>query len=196
MADSNRKKQILNGAARLFRKRGFTATSMRDIASELQIEAPSLYNHIKGKQEILQILLLELARSFTSGMEVIRNSTLTYEEQLERLIRLHVELTIKHPNGMALLTSDWVHLEEPAFNQYTSMRDEYELAFRNILIEAFKNDRKEPVNVDLALFSILSTLRWLYTWVLKKPEINPIELEKEMIENLLSGIFRKSLKMN
>ena len=98
MADSNRKKQILKGAARLFRKRGFTATSMRDIASELQIEAPSLYNHIKGKQEILQILLLELARSFTLGMEVIISSTLTYEEQLEGLIRLHVDLTIKHPN--------------------------------------------------------------------------------------------------
>ncbi|MEJ6680916.1 MAG: TetR/AcrR family transcriptional regulator [Flavobacteriales bacterium] len=196
MADSNRKKQILNGAARLFRKRGFTATSMRDIASDLQIEAPSLYNHIKGKQEILQILLLELAYSFTSGMEVIRNSALTYRERLERLIRLHVDLTIKHPNGMALLTSDWVHLEEPALNQYTSMRDEYELAFRNILIESFKNEGKESVNLDLALFSILSTLRWLFTWVLKNPEINPIVLEKEMIENLLSGIFRKSLKMN
>ena len=168
MADSNRKKQILKGAARLFRKRGFTATSMRDIASELQIEAPSLYNHIKGKQEILQILLLELARSFTLGMEVIISSTLTYEEQLEGLIRLHVDLTIKHPNGMALLTSDWVHLEEPAFSEYVSMRDEYELSF------------------------ILSTLRWLYSWVLKNPEINPIELEKEMIENLLSGIFSRS----
>lgn len=196
MADSNRKKQILNGAARLFRKRGFTATSMRDIASDLQIEAPSLYNHIKGKQEILQILLLELAYSFTSGMEVIRNSALTYREQLERLIRLHVDLSIKHPNGMALLTSDWVHLEEPALNQYTSMRDEYELAFRNILIESFKNEGKESVNLDLALFSILSTLRWLFTWVLKNPEIHPIVLEKEMIENLLSGIFRKPLKMN
>jgi AcrR family transcriptional regulator len=192
MADSNRKKQILKGAARLFRKRGFTATSMRDIASELQIEAPSLYNHIKGKQEILQILLLELARSFTLGMEVIISSTLTYEEQLEGLVRLHVDLTIKHPNGMALLTSDWVHLEEPAFSEYVSMRDEYELSFRNILIEAFKKNGKESVNVDLALFSILSTLRWLYSWVLKNPEINPIELEKEMIENLLSGIFSRS----
>jgi len=192
MADSNRKTQILKGAARLFRKRGFTATSMRDIASELQIEAPSLYNHIRGKQEILQILLLELARSFTSGMKIIKNSTLSHEEQLERLIRLHVELTIEHPNGMALLTSDWVHLEEPAFGQFTSMRDEYELAFRNILIEAFKNKGKESVNVDLALFSILSTLRWLYSWFLKNPEINPIELEKEMIENLLSGVFNQS----
>ncbi len=191
MAESNRKTQILKDSSRLFRKRGYTATSMRDIAAELNIEAPSLYNHIKGKQEILQILLLDLAQAFTHGMNTINESSLSYRSKLERIIKLHLDLTILNPDGMALLTSDWIHLEEPAFGEFVKMREGYELSFRHILRETLKKEGKESANIDLALFSILSTLRWLYSWYLKNPDINPIELEKEMTENLLSGIFNR-----
>ncbi|MBP8764383.1 MAG: helix-turn-helix transcriptional regulator, partial [Ferruginibacter sp.] len=40
-------------AAMLFRKNGFTSTSMQHIAAELGVEAPSLYNHITGKAQLL-----------------------------------------------------------------------------------------------------------------------------------------------
>lgn len=190
MAKTNRKDQIKLCAARLFRKRGFTATSVRDIASELNIEAPSLYNHIKGKQELLQELLLELAVEFTNGMTVISDSSLTSKGKLERLIKLHVDLTITHPDGMALLTSDWVHLEEPAYTEFVKMRDDYEISFREILQKALGAGGNKDVDLDLALFSMLSTLRWLYTWYLKNKDVNQIELEQQMTRNLLNGLFR------
>ncbi len=189
MKTTTRKEQILVGAARLFRKRGFSATSMRDIAAELNIEAPSLYNHIKGKQEILQTLLLDLARAFTSGMDTIHSAPLTPEQKLERLVKLHVDLTVQTPNSMALITSEWIHLEEPAYKEFVTMRNDYEVNFRHILEEAFQAKGVGDANLDLALFSILSPLRWLYTWFLKNREVNPIELENEMVRNLLSGIF-------
>jgi len=44
-----RREQIIQTAARLFRAKGFMASSMRDIAAELGIEAASLYSHIKSK---------------------------------------------------------------------------------------------------------------------------------------------------
>ncbi len=185
----NRKDQIKVSAARLFRKRGFRATSVRDIAADLNIEAPSLYNHIKGKQEILQILLLELAQEFTSGINMISESPLSAKEQLERLIKLHVDLTISHPDGMALLTSDWVHLEEPAFSEFVRMKDDYEVRFREVLMEALKNEGNNTADVDIALFSMLSTLRWLYSWYLKNQKVNQIELEQQIVKNLLTGLF-------
>lgn len=45
----SRKEQIITTSAKLFRQKGFEAASMRDIAAELDIEAASLYSHIKSK---------------------------------------------------------------------------------------------------------------------------------------------------
>jgi len=192
MTGSSRRKQIEECAAKLFRKRGFNATSMRDIAAELNIEAPSLYNHISGKQDILKSILLELATEFTSGMDRISISSLQARKKLEHVIKLHVDLTLSHTNGMALITSDWIHLEEPAFSQFVKMRDDYEIQLREILKESLAEESIQNVNIDLALFSILSTLRWLYSWYLKHTEVNKVELEHQMIRNLLNGIFKTS----
>lgn len=191
MSKLTRKEEIKHCAARLFRKRGFTATSMRDIAKEMGIEAPSLYNHIKGKQEILQELLLELANRFSTEMDHIFKSKLRAINKLERLVKLHVDMTVEHPDAIALVTSDWVHLEEPAFSHFIEKRDHYEKLFKKIIRKSVKEGDLENMDVEIAMFSILSTLRWLYSWVLKHPNINPIALEQEMILNLISGIRKQ-----
>lgn len=191
MAKLTRKEEIKLCAARLFRKRGYTASSMRDIAKELGIEAPSLYNHIKGKQEILQELLLELAYGFSTEMTHISQSKLKSIDKLERLVKLHVDMTIQHTDAISLITSDWVHLEEPAFSEFVKMRDDYEKKFKKIIRKSIKEGDLESVDVEVTLFSMLSTLRWLYSWLLKHKKINPIELEQGMIQNLISGIRKQ-----
>ena len=49
-----KKQLILEAAARLFRDKGYAATSMRDLARAVDLKASSLYNHIGSKEEILQ----------------------------------------------------------------------------------------------------------------------------------------------
>ena len=52
MKTNDRKSEIINVSAKLFRQKGYSAVTMRDIATVLDIKAASLYNHIKSKQEI------------------------------------------------------------------------------------------------------------------------------------------------
>ena len=72
-----KKEVIKQHAARLFRLKGYKATSMRDIAQEVGMEAASLYNHISNKQEILAELMMHIAELFTDGMENIQKSSLS-----------------------------------------------------------------------------------------------------------------------
>jgi AcrR family transcriptional regulator len=53
------RQRILDVAAKLFAQRGFSGTSIRDIAAELDIANPSIYHHFKSKEEILEQLLIE-----------------------------------------------------------------------------------------------------------------------------------------
>lgn len=188
MEGLSRKEQIKKVAAYQFRKRGYKATSMRDIATEMGMEAPSLYNHISGKQQILSELLMMIANAFTDGMKEIKSAPLANIDKLERLIKLHVDITIDHTDAVSLLTNEWVHMEGDMANKYSKLKDDYEKEFRKILELCISEGELKKVNVDLAVFSILSTLRWLYSWYSKNPKVNRIELEQQMVNLLVPRI--------
>lgn len=184
----SRKESISACAARLFRKRGYPATSMRDIADAENIKAASIYNHFKSKQEILSSLLLRMAQLFTQGMKIVRASSDHPVGKLEQLIRLHVRLTVEHTDAIALIAGEWIHLEEPHLQQYRQLREAYETDFKTILEEGRQQGQLRNFNTDIALFSILSTLRWLYSWYSKNRSYEPEALAQEMIDTLLGGI--------
>ena len=111
----SRKEVIRSCAARLFRKKGYRATSMRDIAEAVGIKAASIDNHIASKQALLEDLLLKMAHLFSKGMEAIsKSAALSSEQKLERLIGLPIRLTVEHTAAIALISGEWVHLESPA----------------------------------------------------------------------------------
>ncbi len=186
----SKKEIIKEKASYLFRKKGYAATSMQDIALAMDMKAASLYNHISSKQEILQELLMGIAGEFTSGMEDILSSTLDTQAKLEALVNLHVQLTLHNSDSIALITGEWVHLSEPELTQYKKQRSVYEQRFLSILSACQKEGLiAKKVNIDLALYSILSSLHWLYSWHHKHPNISKIELEHQLKMVLLNGLI-------
>jgi len=61
----NRLAQILDEAARLFREKGYAATSMRDIASAVDMLPGSLYYHFAAKEDLLVAVYEEGVRLIT-----------------------------------------------------------------------------------------------------------------------------------
>ncbi len=184
----SRKEEIRSCAARLFRKKGYKATSVRDIAQAVGVKPASLYNHINSKEELLNELLLRVANLFTNGMNKINQASISIEEKLERLIALHIHLTTEHTDAVSLITGEWVHLNEPVRSEYIRLKDEYEKGFREIIELGKKEGLYKDIDTEIILFSILSTLRWLYSWYSKNKQHNAIDLERQMIICLIEGI--------
>lgn len=185
----SKREQILEVSAQLFRKQGFVATTMQDIASQLSIKPASLYNHIDSKQEILQTLLLSKAKKFVGGMRDITASSLTPIEKLQKVIGLHVRMTVEHTNDMALMVGEWKHLEDDAKRQYVKARNSYDKSFRLILRACVCDGYLKDLPIGIMLFSILSTLRYLYSWFDRNRGISSIELEKQLYQSLITGLL-------
>ena len=92
MPKETRKQEIIRVAAKLFKSKGYSAVTMRDLAKAMDIKAASLYNHISSKQAILQDIIIAIAEDFTTGMQNIMNSDTNSIGKLEQIISLHVKI--------------------------------------------------------------------------------------------------------
>jgi AcrR family transcriptional regulator len=187
MKQETRKEEIINTAARLFKEKGYSAVTMRDLATAMGMKAASLYNHINSKQEILKEIIISLAEAFTDGMSQVKQAEITSNEKLKAIVTLHINISSNNINGMASLNNDWMHLEEQ-LPYYLQLRSNYEEEFRSILREGMRNNEIKKANLEVVLFSLLSTLRSLYLWIPKKEDLNSEELAKDLSEVLIHGI--------
>jgi AcrR family transcriptional regulator len=189
MKINTRKDQIIETSAILFKEKGYSAVTMRDIAKAMDIKAASLYNHIKSKQEILSDIIISLAEEFIKGMNVILVSEKSSIDKLKSVIELHVNITSNNQNGMASLNNDWMHLDGK-LEYYLKLRKDYEENFRSIIKEGISKNELHNSNPEVMLFSILSTLRSLYIWIPNKDDLLPETLASDLSNVLLNGIVK------
>ena len=188
MKPIDRKTEIINCAAKLFKEKGYSAVTMRDIAQAMDIKAASLYNHIKSKQEILVLIVIEIAEEFTNTINEIVLSETTTIQKLEKVIQLHIDITIRNPEALACLNNDWMHLTDKELTYFIKMREDYEENFRNIIKSGIASNEIKNINPEVIIFSMLSTLRTLYLWYGKKKGFTEASLKNNMKEVLLNGI--------
>ncbi|NND88924.1 MAG: TetR/AcrR family transcriptional regulator [Flavobacteriaceae bacterium] len=190
MKTTQRKDQIISVASQLFKEKGYNAVSMRDIADALDMKAASLYNHIKGKQEILSTLILRVASEFTEGMKSVVNERSGSLQKIEKIIGIHIDITIANSEALAALNNDWMHLEGVDLTTFIRMREDYESNFRRIIKQGIAEGAIRPLHPEVILFSILSTLRTLYLWYERHDDLDISTLKKDTLEVLIKGIVK------
>ena len=188
MKPTERKTEIITIAARLFKEKGYSAVTMRDIAQAMDIKAASLYNHIKSKQEILVLIVIDIAEEFTNVMNEIVNADISAIQKIEKVIELHINITLRNADALACLNNDWMHLTDADLVHFIKMREDYEDNFRIIIQKGIADGEIKNLNIEVVIFSTLSTLRTLYIWYGKKKSPNPQVLKSNMIQVLLNGI--------
>jgi hypothetical protein len=107
---------------------------------------------------------------------------------LERVIQLHIDITLRNSDALACLNNDWMHLADYDLAYFIKMREEYESNFRIIIKKGIAEGEIKNLNPEVIIFSILSTLRTLYLWYGKKKSMNATVLKADMIQALLNGI--------
>ncbi|SNY48869.1 DNA-binding transcriptional regulator, AcrR family [Paractinoplanes atraurantiacus] len=81
---------MLAAAVRLFNERGYDATSMFDIAESLGITKSSVYHHISGKEQLLQMAMDRALDGLFEAADEVRALDVPAPERLERLVRRSV----------------------------------------------------------------------------------------------------------
>ncbi len=188
--NGTRRDAITQKGAGLFRKKGFAASSMRELADSVGVEASSLYNHIGSKSEILRSICFTVANSFTKHLNEVEQTALSVVEKLENLIRFHIQMMLENFDEVYVANHEWKQLEEPYLSNFLSQRKAYENRLVDIIREGITKESIKDINPHVVVLIILSAVRGLEFWQRNRKNINESELVDQMVTHLLNGITK------
>ena len=189
IATLTRKEQVIRKAAELFREKGYAASSMRDLAQKLGIEAASLYSHIKSKEEILQNLCFDMATEFRKSLCEVEKQKGPASEKLRMGIVGHIEVMAKDLTASAVFMNEHRHLSQPYLREFLLLRINYINRFKDIIEEGINSGEfKESIDKKLAVMTLFSSLNWMPLWYDTQNNIVPADLGQQLADMLVNGL--------
>lgn len=190
----NEKHQIFyETSLKLVYKKGFKATTMRDLAEEMGCDVSNIYNYIDSKQSLLEEILFNINDLFQEGIDLIRCSDYGPIDQLKQIVRLYVNLSIERPLELSLLTNEWRNLKGEKLELFISEREKFEHKVKSIIREGMRKKVLIEMDLKLATFLFLSALRLLFDkYALTENPFNKIELERQINRYIFQGFTNNS----
>ncbi len=189
VANLSRKEQVIRSAAELFKEKGYAASSMRDLAQKLGIEAASLYSHIKSKEEILQTLCFDMAAEFRESLEKVEKQNVSASEKLSLGIIGHVNVMARDLTASAVFMNEHRHLSNPHLRDFLLLRINYINRFKAIIEQGVASGEfKKNIDTKLAVMTLFSSLNWMPMWYSPEGSIEPKKLGQQLANMLVNGL--------
>lgn len=188
-ADLDRREEIIEVAAELFRARGYPGTSMQEVADGVGILKGSLYHHIASKAELLVAITESFAEKVIPTLELAKRGVETPEASLREVILSHVDLVANNATKAMVFFRDGRFLEGEGRRWIHQLATDYERAFVDLIVAGqqsgtFRSDL-DPMIVGRGMLGMLNSI---YVW--KRPEdgIEPSSVAADYADLLLAGL--------
>jgi AcrR family transcriptional regulator len=185
-AVGTRKEQILEAAARLFGRRGYHATSMREIGEETGLLAGSLYAHIASKEALLHEIVRGAADQFLSRVEEVLAAEADPVRRLRLAMRAHVAVVAENLEAAWVFHHEWRALSPDRREEIRALRRRYELLWDRVV-----RDLPGAEDPRFARLLVLSAANWTYTWYRPDGPLSPEEVADRFTDLLLHGLGTK-----
>jgi len=157
----NRRQQLLDVAARLFRERGYHVTSMRDIAHEVGMLSGSIYYHFSSKEELLLAVYEEGLRHIAEQVDAAVAERNTPWERLEAGCAAHLEALLELSDYTQVMIRVLPPEGGKVAERLLELRDQYEARFRE-LIDALA--LPEAADRRYLRLLLMGGLNWSHVW--------------------------------
>src|ERR1700749_631918 len=189
----NRRKELIDAAARVMSRKGVKETTLGDIATEAGTDRASIYYYVKGKEELLAEMLRSARTADTeSFLEIVAGSE-PASVKLRRIVRRWMASYDAHFPYLYV----WVY-EDPSRLQGidSAVLDEmidlsqqgYELV-REVIAEGGRSGEfRSVLPVGVLAQSAIGLVAWTYRWYEPNHELTAHEIADGLADLLLSGL--------
>lgn len=157
--------RILVAAGKLFREKGFAATTVREIAQAASMLPGSLHYRYASKDDVLVALMERGVRRAIAAVTKAIAATRDPVERLKLGLRAHLELLCQGDDSLYVLLYDFRSLPEGAREGVERSRGRYEAFWDGMLYEAWGTGRsRSALDLDLVRQFGMGAINWVATW--------------------------------
>lgn len=163
--EPNRRADIVRAAGRLFHEKGYSATTIRDIAAAVDMQSGSPFYHFKTKHDMLRAVVLEGIGAIDAAVTKAAKSGKSPRAAFEAMLRAHLNQLLG-PEGRdfaATLLHESRHLDPAAQAEVVALKDRYETLWQ----QALKDLKRAGLIADdsrVTRLFLMGALNWTVQW--------------------------------
>ena len=170
---------LLEAACLLFAEHGYQATSMKDIASALGVRAPSLYNHVAAKQDILLAIMDRAMDRAIDALAAALDGVTDVADRLRAATESLVLDFLRNPAEVTICNTEVRSLEPANRAAIVAKRDYYAHQVRQIIDEGCRAGRFDVRSPQLAAFAVLEMGNGAKSWFRPDGGYTDVEVARE-----------------
>lgn len=173
------RQSVLDGARDLFAERGYRSTSMKDIAEALGVRAPSLYNHVCSKQEILFAIMDAAIDRALAALDDALRPVDDVTEALRSATESLVLDFLRFPAEVTICNTEVRSLDEANRAAIVAKRDAYAARVRDIIERGCAVEAFRTTSPQLAAFAVLELGNGAKSWFRPGGRYSDVEVARE-----------------
>ena len=162
---TGRRREIVDAASQIFRDKGYSATSIQDVAQAVDILKGSLYYYIDSKDDLLFEVIQDVHRNGLANLEEAKKVSGNALEKIHSFVAGHASFNADNLAQMTVFFQDFKSLSEERRQVIVEERDLYDKHLRALIV-AGQEEGSVLASVDpkIAAFWILGGMNWMYQW--------------------------------
>jgi AcrR family transcriptional regulator len=185
-----RRKQIIEGAIKVFTAKGFHNATVREIAEEAGLTMGTLYNYIATKEDIIYMvydyITSILRQEVTEAIDGIFNP----KKKLKAALRQNLKTVYQHQDVIMFIYKSSSFLDRESLHEVLERETEYIELFEDLLRNYFQGKKVDEKRLKLAadLLTYIPVIVTFRRWSLRRRFESMDEVMKRILDFVLQGI--------
>jgi AcrR family transcriptional regulator len=186
-----KRQQIFEAAMKLFPRKGYRSTTMREISKETGIALGNLYDYISTKEDILYIIQERATKAVIETISKNHDEALDPVEKLKMLIISGLDMVDKYQDLMLIIFQESHAWGKELLHISLQIEEEHIKQYERVIAEGIKRGVFKTTNARM-LANIIIMLN--NTWVLRRWDLGARISIEEMKQCILDTVFASILK--
>jgi len=160
---SQQRDRVLKAAAHCFNRKGYSGTSLKDVANMLGLTDPALYYYVKNKEELVYLCYVRAADVGREAMQRAVAEGGTGLDQARRYLRYHIEIMVGERGPVAIM-SEIPSLKPEHRDEVLELSRQHSKNFEDILEAGIVDGSIAACDVRMTGNAIMGSINWIPKW--------------------------------
>ncbi|MDH3430840.1 MAG: TetR/AcrR family transcriptional regulator [Gammaproteobacteria bacterium] len=155
--------RVLKAAAHCFNQKGYSGTSLKDVANMLGLTDPALYYYVRNKEELVYLCYVRAADVGREAMQKAVAEGGSGLEQVRRYLRYHIEIMVGEHGPIAIM-SEIPSLKPAHRDEVLELSRQHSLNFEKMLKVGMADGSIASCDVRMTGNAIMGSINWIPKW--------------------------------